>query len=157
MALIDFSEFAKKVMDAAKAGLTPKERGVLSRLFSRTKKRNTILAAGLLSALKAGGAPKADISALSELLGRANERILQDRKPFTKKDEKEIGRIFMNAHLPKKASARLRHNVGTDHDELLACQLASSIKSEEKRFGFVPERKAESPGRANRPRRRLTS
>lgn len=144
MGLIDFPAFTKKVLAAVKGKLTVKEEGILRRLFSRVKKRNNILAAGLLSALKAGGSSKEDIRTFSELLEKANDRILEGKKPFTVADEREISKIFERAHLPKKAEAKFNHNVKSDEDDLLVSRITESIHIREKRGlrRFVPERSA---------------
>lgn len=142
MALFDFSSFAEKVLNAVEGKLTDKESGVLERMFSRVRKRNTVLAAGLLSALKVGGASKRDINRFAEILEKANYRILQEKKPFTEKEEREIAKIFERAHMPKKAEARFKHNVVSDEDDLLANELAVQIqgKRRKEKFAFVPER-----------------
>ena len=142
MALVDFSNFSKKVLTAVKGKLSTKEIGILSRLFTRVKKRNTILAAGLLSALKAGGSTKRDINRLSKILETANDRILDGQKPFTAAEKKELAVIFERANLPKKAEAKFTHNVETDNDDLLISHITESIHREKgKKFEFVPERK----------------
>ncbi len=147
MGLIDFPAFTGKVLDAVKGKLTPKEEGILKRLFSRVKKRNSILAAGLLSALKAGGASKRDILHFSTLLEKANERIIEGKKPFTAQDDKEISRIFERANLPKKAGAKFNHNVKSDEDELLVSKITESIHLDEKNglTRFVPEKRMKEP------------
>lgn len=144
MGLIDFPAFTEKVLSAVKGKLTQKEEGILKRLFTRVKKRNNILAAGLLSALKAGGSSKGDIKRFSELLEKANERILEGKKPFTNPDEKELSEIFSRAHFPKKAEAKFNHNVKSDEDDLLVSRITESIHLSEKRGlrRFVPERSA---------------
>ncbi|MBD3398187.1 hypothetical protein GF412_03275 [Candidatus Micrarchaeota archaeon] len=142
MALVDFAAFTKKVLDAVKGKLSKKEVGILKRLFTRVKKRNTILAAGLLSALKAGGASKRDTTRLSKILETANERIIEGKKPFTEKEKKDLAVIFERANMPKKAEAKFKHNVETDEDDLLVSEIAESIHREEKtKFEFVPEKK----------------
>ena len=157
MALVDFNAFSTKVLTAVKGRLTTKEIGVLKRLFSRVKKRNTILAAGLLSALKAGGASKTDTDKLSKILERANERILEGKKPFTAAEKKELAVIFERANMPIKAGAKFKHNVESDADDLLISQIAESIHREKKRkFEFVPEKKMKRKGPIipNRPKRK---
>jgi len=142
MALVDFAKFSKKVLAAVKGKLSTKEVGVLRRMFTRVKKRNTILAAGLLSALKAGGSTKRDTDRLSKILERANDRILAGQKPFTTAEKKELAVIFERANLPKKAEAKFTHNVETDQDDLLISQITESIHREkDKKFEFVPEKK----------------
>jgi hypothetical protein len=147
MGLIDFPSFARKVLSAVKGKLTKKEEGVLKRLFTRVKKRNSILAAGLLSALKAGGASKRDIGRFSALLEKANDRIIDGKKPFTAQDDKEIAKIFARANLPRKAEAKFNHNVKSDEDELLVSKITESIHMNERRGleRFVPERSMKPP------------
>ncbi|MBN2122244.1 hypothetical protein JW721_04290 [Candidatus Micrarchaeota archaeon] len=144
MGLIDFPAFAEKVLSAVKGKLTVKEEGILRRLFSRVKKRNNILAAGLLSALQAGGSSKEDIKVFSELLEKANERILEGKKPFTIADDRELSKIFERANLPKKAEAKFNHNVKSDEDDLLVSRITESIHISEKKGlrRFVPEKSA---------------
>jgi len=142
MALVNITEFSKKVLAAAKGKLTKKELGVLERMFTRVKKRNIILAQGLLSALKAGGSSKADIDKLSKILERANDRILEGQKePFTPAEKKTLANIFDRANLSPKAEAKFKHNVESDADDLLVSQIAESIhRQKQKKFEFVPEK-----------------
>jgi len=88
MALVDFAAFTKKVIDAVEGKLSNREVGILKRLFTRVKKRNTILAAGLLSALKVGGASRDDTDRLSKILEIANERIIGGEKPFKEAEKR---------------------------------------------------------------------
>ena len=152
MALMNFAEFSKKVLDAAEGKLTQKEMGTLKRLFSRVRKRNLVLASGLLSALKAGGASKEDTQKFSVILEKANERIFEGKKPFTREEEKEIASIFERAHFPQPAQARFKHNIQSDEDDLLVSQIAEAIHRDRKQLGFVPERSA--PAREERPQKR---
>lgn len=140
---VDFDRFAGKVMDATRGKLSQGEAGILSRLFRRTKKRNVVLAAGLLSALKVGGAGRRDIAELSSILEKANERILAGREPFTKADEGSLTRIFRDAKVPEAAEKKLRHNVQADQDELLASEIVKSLSTTTaQRLGrFVPAKK----------------
>ncbi len=143
---VDFDRFSGKVMDATKGRLSASESGILSRLFQRTKKRNLVLAAGLLSALKVGGAGKRDIAELSSILEKANERILEGKEPFTKQDEGALTRIFREAKVPEAAEKKLRHNVQVDQDELLASEIVNSLSATTaQRLGkFVPAKKIPS-------------
>lgn len=155
MALMNFAEFSKKVLEAADGKLTPKEMGTLKRLFSRVKKRNLVLAAGLLSALKAGGASKGDTQNLSSILENANQRIFEGKKPFTREEEKELASIFERAHFPQPAQARFKHNIQSDEDDLLVSQIAESIhRDTRKQFGFVPERSAQARKEQEKPQKR---
>lgn len=140
---VDFDKFTGKVMDAVKGRLSATDAGILSRLFRRTKKRNVVLAAGLLSALKVGGASKKDIAELAAILEKANGRILEGKEPFTKADESALGRIFKNANVPRGAEEKLRHNVQVDQDELLASEIVNSLTATtaERLRGFVPAKR----------------
>lgn len=143
---VDFDRFSGKVMDATKGKLSASEEGILSRLFKRTKKRNIVLAAGLLSALKVGGATKRDIAEFSAILEKANERILEGKEPFTKQDEGALTRIFRDANVPRGAEEKLKHNVQMDQDELLASEIVKSLSAttSQKLGAFVPAKKIPS-------------
>lgn len=139
----DFSGFSAKVLAAVKGKLSQKEAGTLSRLLNRTKKRNVVLAAGLLSALKVGGASKADIDKFAGVLERAHARILEGKEPFTKADETLLEQIFNNARVPLSAEKKLKHNVQGDRDDLLAGEIVNSINmsTSQRLRGFVPAKK----------------
>ena len=143
MGIVDFNKFSEKVLSAASGKLSPQETGTLKRMLSRVKKRNRVLAAGLLSALKAGGAGEMEITNLSTLLERANDRILDGQTPFTEAEGKQLAGIFRSAHLPEKAQSRFRYNIDSDQDELLASEIANSIHMTTSNFRFVPEKKEE--------------
>jgi len=160
---VDFDRFTGKVMDATKGKLSPGEAGILSRLFKRTKKRNILLAAGLLAALKVGGATKRDIAEFSNILEKANDRILGGREPFTKNEEQALARIFRDANVPRGAEEKLKHNVQVDQDELLASEIVKSLSAttSQKLGAFVPAKKIptvrfeeEEEGRRERKRTR---
>jgi len=140
---VDFDRFSGKVMDATKGKLSSGEAGILSRLFKRTKKRNLLLAAGLLSALKVGGAGRRDIAEFSNILEKANDRILEGKEPFTKADDQAITRIFRDANVPRGAEEKLKHNVQVDQDELLASEIVKSLSATtSQRLGaFVPAKR----------------
>lgn len=140
---VDFDRFTGKVMDATKGKLSPGEAGILSRLFKRTKKRNLLLAAGLLSALKVGGATKRDIAEFSSILEKANDRILEGKEPFAKTDESALTRIFRDANVPRGAEEKLKHNVQVDQDELLASEIVKSLSATtaQKLGAFVPAKR----------------
>jgi hypothetical protein len=143
MGIVDFNKFSEKILSAASGKLSPQETGTLKRMLSRVKKRNRVLAAGLLSALKAGGAGEMEITNLSTLLERANYRILDGQTPFTEAEGKQLAGIFKGAHLPEKAQSRFRYNIDSDQDELLASEIANSIHMTTSNFRFVPEKKEE--------------
>ena len=140
---VDFDRFSGKVMDAAKGKLNAGEMGILTRLFSRTRKRNVVLAAGLLSALKVGGASKRDIAEFSTILEKANARIMEGKQPFTKTEEESLGRIFRDANVPRGAEEKLKHNVQVDQDELLASEIVKSLSAttSQKLGAFVPAKR----------------
>lgn len=142
----DFDSFAGKVMNAARGKLSPSEAGILSRLFRRTKKRNVVLAAGLLSALKVGGASRRDIAELSSILEKANERIVEGKAPFTRGEEQALSRIFRGANVPRGAEEKLKHNVQADQDDLLASEIVNSLTATTaQRLGkFVPAKRIPS-------------
>ncbi len=119
-----FRSFAQRVLEAAgKGGLPKLEQKKLDHLLSRTGKRNTILAKGILTALDAGGATKSDIAKLSGLLAAANERILDERTPFTSREKTELTDIFRRAYIPRKTTGWFSSHI----DELLAEQIKDEI------------------------------
>ena len=119
-----FRNFAQRVLDAAgRGGLPMLEQKKLDHLLSRTGKRNAILAKGILTALDAGGATKEDIARLSGLLAAANERILDDKEPFTSKDKTQLTDIFRRAYIPMKTTGWFSSHI----DELLAEQIKDEI------------------------------
>ena len=143
-----FFEFASRVMDAAKSGRLPKDDSKkLERLLTRTAKRNTVLAKGILSALNVGGAKEADIKRFSELLEKANTRIMEDKDPFTEKEKNEISDIFRRSYISTKAA----HWFASQIDELVATEIDEYIKG--KRFLAIPSKKVvtfESPKRTEK-------
>ena len=125
----NFAKFSERVLKAVKGRLGKEDVGKLERLFRRVKKRNRILAAGMLSALRAGGASKRDIAQLANLLEKANERIEEGKRPFTLQDERALHSIFKSANLPLEAEKRLKSNVKMDKDDMLAAEIATSLQS----------------------------
>ncbi len=120
-----FYQFAQRVLQSAKDGKLPRSDVMkLKRLLDRTAKRNLILAKGILSALNAGGAKEADISKLSLLLEKANERINSGKEPFTSADTQELADIFNRAYISAKAANWFT----TQMDELLAEEIDEFIK-----------------------------
>jgi len=120
-----FQAFAERVLDAvSKGGLSGPERVKLNHLLERTGKRNVILAKGILTALDAGGADKKTIERFGQMLDAANQRIMSDKPPFTKKDEAELAAIFRSASISGKTTKRFTRNI----DELLAEQINESIR-----------------------------
>jgi len=79
-----FFKFARRVMDAAKkGGLAVADLKKLDNLLTRTGKRNTVLAKGILSALTAGGSSDADVERFGNLLKNAEDKISNEQEPFT--------------------------------------------------------------------------
>jgi hypothetical protein len=133
-----FRDFAKRVLDAVKKGGLPKVDQIkLDHLLTRAGKRNLVLARAILVALDAGGSSKKDIRRFGQLLEHANRRILEDKKPFTKKEEAELSGIFRRASLSEKT----RHRFAGNLDELLASQINESIRGKKKVVVGIPKKK----------------
>jgi hypothetical protein len=133
-----FRDFAKRVLDAVRKGGLPKVDQIkLDHLLTRAGKRNLVLAKAILVALDAGGSSKKDIRRFGELLEHANRRILEDKRPFTKKEEAELAGIFRRASLSEKTRHRFTGNL----DELLASQINESIKGRRKVVVGIPKKK----------------
>ncbi|MFA6531125.1 MAG: hypothetical protein WCT31_05305 [Candidatus Micrarchaeia archaeon] len=119
-----FDSFVKRVMDAAQAGKLGKDdSGKLKRMFENTKKRNVVLAKGILTALKAGKAKETDIQRLAGLLENANQKISQDKKPFTKQEENDIRNIFQNAGISEKTARWFSLQM----DEFLSSEIKEAV------------------------------
>lgn len=133
-----FFEFSRRVIDAVKAGGLPK-RDVkkLDNLLTRTGKRNTVLAKGILTALSAGGASDKDVKRFGELLRKAEERIMQDREPFTASDRKALSDIFKRAYISAKTTKWFQAQV----DELLAEEISEFIAGSRRVAIGVPKKK----------------
>jgi hypothetical protein len=134
-----FFEFSKKALAAAKkGGLTSRELKKLDNLLTRTGKRNTVLAKGILTALSAGGAGEKDVARFSELLLRAEERVLLDKKPFSDAERKELSDIFKRAYVSAKTAQWFSAQV----DELLAEEINEFISGSRRIDIGVPTRKS---------------
>lgn len=133
-----FFQFARRVLDAAKkGGLSKLDLHKLDNLLTRTGKRNTILAKGILSALDAGGASEKDVARFGELLQKANERISEDKEPFTKKDQEELSSIFKRAYVSDKVVRWFSSQV----DELLVGEINEFISGSRRVEIGVPRKK----------------
>ena len=131
-----FFMFTKRVMEAVRTGrLSKPDASKLSRLLNRTGKRNIILAKGILTALNAGGAKEEDIQRFSKLLENANDRISQDKEPFTEADKQNLEDVFKHAYISTKAA----NWFASQMDELLAEEIEEFIKG--KRSIGIPTRK----------------
>lgn len=133
-----FFKFAQRVIDAAKAGGLPdSDIKKLDNLLTRTGKRNTILAKGILTSLNAGGASDADIGRFSDLLQSAEDKISKDKEPFTKAEKTEIMDIFKRAYVSSKTA----HWFSAQVDELLAGEITEFISGSRRVDIGVPSKK----------------
>jgi hypothetical protein len=156
-----FFEFSKKVLDAAKkGGLAPKELKKLDNLLTRTGKRNTVLAKGILTAMSAGGAGEADVSRFSGLLLKAEERVMAGKKPFTEPERKELSDLFKRTYV----SARTAQWFSAQVDELLAEEINEFISGSrridmgvpaKKSVRFAAEEETEKDDRAERKKAKI--
>jgi len=134
-----FFQFARRVLDAAKkGGLSAVDLKKLDNLLTRTGKRNTILAKGILSALSAGGASDDDIVRFSSMLQKAESRIADDKEPFTTKEMKELSEIFKRAYI----SAKVARWFSAQVDELLAGEINEFISGSRRVDIGVPKKKS---------------
>ncbi len=134
-----FFEFARRVLDAArKGGLSSKDLKKLDNLLTRTGKRNTVLAKGILTSLSAGGASERDVARFGELLQMAESRISDDKEPFTDPERKELSDIFKRAYISAKTARWFSAQV----DELLAEEINEFISGTRRVEIGVPSRKA---------------
>lgn len=133
-----FEDFAKRVLDSARFGkLGERDASSLKRLLDKTKKRNTILARGLLSALGAGKASESDIKRFSSLLNTANDKISSGREPFSQQEQNELRDLFKRAGVPSKVARWL----ALQRDEFLNAEVAEiAIGKKEERVLPVPKR-----------------
>jgi hypothetical protein len=134
-----FFEFSKKVLDAAKKGGLPlRELKKLDNLLTRTGKRNTVLAKGILTALSAGGAGDRDVARFSGLLIKAEERVMAEKKPFTDQERRELSEIFKRAYV----STRTAQWFSAQVDELLAEEINEFISGSRRIDIGVPAKKS---------------
>jgi hypothetical protein len=133
-----FFKFARRVLEAAKKGGLPAiDLKKLDNLLTRTGKRNTVLAKGILSALSAGGASEKDVKRFGELLRTAESRIAENKEPFTKKGNKEISEIFKRAYISDRTSRWFSAKL----DELLAEEIKEFIEGSQRIDMGVPSKK----------------
>ncbi len=134
-----FFQFARRVIDAArKGGLGDSDTKKLDNLLARTGKRNTILAKGILSSLSAGGASDKDVARFSELLQGAEQRIAQNREPFTPQSKTELLDVFKRAYVSAKTARWFSAQI----DELLAEEINEFIAGSPRVDVGVPARKS---------------
>ena len=133
-----FFEFSRRVIDAAKNGGLPNtDLKKLDNLLTRTGKRNTILAKGILTALSAGGASDRDVSRFGDLLLKAEDRIIENKEPFTGGERKELSDIFKRAYV----SAKTANWFSAQIDELLAEEINEFISGSRRIDVGVPAKK----------------
>ncbi|MBU0591705.1 hypothetical protein KKF81_05260 [Candidatus Micrarchaeota archaeon] len=133
-----FFQFAGRVIvSAKKGGLSILDLKKLDNLLTRTGKRNTIMARGILSALSAGGASKQDVADFGRLLQKAETRISQDKNPFTTEELERLNQIFQRAYLSTKVSKWFSNQI----DELLAEEINEFIGGKSRVDLGVPSRK----------------
>jgi hypothetical protein len=133
-----FFQFARKVLEAAKKGGLPEpDLKKLDNLLTRTGKRNTILAKGILTSLSAGGASDKDVARFSDLLQNAETRISDDKEPFTDSERKELIDIFKRAYISAKTARWFSAQV----DELLAEEINEFISGSRRVDIGVPAKK----------------
>ncbi|HSB46734.1 MAG TPA: hypothetical protein VLD37_01885 [Candidatus Bilamarchaeum sp.] len=133
-----FFQFARRVLDAAqKGGLSEPDSRKLDNLLTRTGKRNTILAKGILTSLSAGGASEKDVARFGELLQTAEMRITENKEPFTSGDRKELTEIFKRAYVSSKTARWFSAQL----DELLAEEITEFISGSRRMELGVPAKK----------------
>ena len=136
-----FFRFARRVLEAAKKGGLPKtDLKKLDNLLTRTGKRNTVLAKGILSALSAGGASDKDVARFGKMLQRAETRITENKEPFTSADREELSNIFQRAYLSRKVARWFSAQI----DELLAEEINEFISGSRRVEIGVPKKKTVS-------------
>ena len=133
-----FEDFAKRVLDSARFGkLGERDASSLKRLLDKTKKRNVILARGLLTALGTGKSPESDIKRFSLLLNTANDRISSGREPFSQSEQNELRDMFKRAGVPFKVARWLT----VQRDEFLNSEVAElAIGKREEKLLPVPRK-----------------
>lgn len=100
-----FFQFSRRVIDAAKkGGIGGEDLKKLDNVLVQTGKRDTILAKGILSALAMGGASALEVARFGALLKTAQQRILEDQKPFTSEENTEISTMFERCLISSKAA-----------------------------------------------------
>jgi len=136
MVFDSFTAFAKRVIDAAKKGGLPlRDLKKLERLLARDGKRNKILAAGLVSAMRAGGAK--EIEKVGRLFERASERIEAGKPPFTNEDANILRSILKDAGVSEKTTRWVSKHI----DDLLAEEIKNFISSGETQKKIIPIKK----------------
>lgn len=133
-----FFQFAQRVLDSArKGGLGAQDAKKLDKLLTRTGRRNTIMAKGILTALSAGGASEKDVSRFGDLLHAAEMRIGEDREPFTAAEKQELQGIFKRAYVSDKTARWFSAQI----DELLAEEIGEFISGSRRVEIGVPAKK----------------
>jgi hypothetical protein len=126
------------VIDAAKnGGLSDKDVKKLDNLLLRTGKRNAIIAKGILTSLSAGGASETDVKRFGELLQLAEDRIREDKNPFTGAEKNELTSIFKRAYISAKTARWFSAQI----DELLAEEINEFISGTQRVDVGIPSKK----------------
>jgi hypothetical protein len=134
-----FFEFSRRVLAAAtQGGLPQKDLKKLDNLLTRTGKRNTILAKGILTSLNAGGASDRDVSRFGELLLSAESRVGEGKEPFSESQRKELSEIFGRAYISSKTARWFSGQV----DELLAEEINEFISGSRRVDIGMPSKKS---------------
>jgi hypothetical protein len=134
-----FFEFSRRVLSAAtQGGLPQKDLKKLDNLLTRTGKRNTILAKGILTSLNAGGASDKDVSRFGELLMNAESRVGEGKEPFSGTEKKELSDIFGRAYISSKTARWFSGQV----DELLAEEINEFISGSRRVDIGTPSKKS---------------
>ncbi|VVC03878.1 Uncharacterised protein [Candidatus Bilamarchaeum dharawalense] len=133
-----FFQFARRVIDAAKnGGLSDKDVKKLDNLLLRTGKRNAIVAKGILTSLSASGASDTDVKRFGEILQLAENRIQEDKEPFSTADKNELTSIFKRAYMSAKTARWFSAQV----DELLAEEINEFISGSRRVDVGIPAKK----------------
>lgn len=139
MAFGSFAEFARKVVEAAKKGGLPlRDLKRLEKLLEKDGKRNKILAAGLIAAMKTSASEK-DIDKLGKLFEKASERIANGKAPFTESDSQLLRSMLEEAGVSRKATRWVSKNV----DELLAEEIKEFISGKKIEREIIPKKNEE--------------
>jgi hypothetical protein len=97
-----------------------------------------VLTKGILTALSAGGAGSKDVARFSDLLMKAEERVIADKKPFSDAEQKELADIFERAYVSAKTARWFSAQV----DELLAEEINEFISGSRRIDLGVPTKKS---------------
>lgn len=138
VSLESFEAFTRRVLNAVRLGRLPEaDTKKLERLLTRTKKKNLILARGILSALRVHGASEEDIKRFGLILEKASYRIEHNKEPFSKDEEKDLLEIFTKYQLSTGAAKKFSFQV----DELLTQEIRNAMQKRKFAEDIVPSKK----------------